>query len=150
MNLFDKVNEDMKTAMLAKEKDKLEALKSIKAAFLLAKTEKGAPQELTPEKEIMIVQKLLKQRKESADIYKANNRQDLYSVEMFQASVIEKYLPAQMSEEELMPILKEIIEQTGATSIKDMGKVMGAATKQLAGKADSKTISDKIRFLLGA
>ena len=150
MSLFDKINEDMKTAMLAREKDKLEVLKSIKAAFLLAKTEKGAPQELSPEKEIIIIQKLVKQRKETAEIYKANNRTDLYDIEMFQASVIEKYLPQQLSDEELIPILKDIIAKAGATSIKDMGKVMGAATKQLAGKADSKTVSEKIKTLLGA
>ena len=148
MSLFDIINEDLKKAMLAKEKDKLDALKAIKAAFLLAKTEKGAPQELTSEKEISIIQKLIKQRKESSDIYNQNNRPELADIEILQASYIEKYLPAQLSDEELTNILKEIIAKNNATSIKDMGRVIGAAAKELAGKADGRTISEKVKLLL--
>ncbi len=148
MSLFEQINEDIKQAMLAKEKDKLEALKAVKAAFLLAKTEKGQTHELSQEKEISIIQKLVKQRKESAEIYNQNNRKELADIELFQSSVIEKYLPQQLSDEELTFAIKSIISETGATTIKDMGKVIGLASKELAGKADGKTISEKIRSLL--
>jgi len=148
MSLFERINNDIKKAMLNKEKDKLEALRAIKAAFLLAKTEKGN-NELTPGKELEIVRKLVKQRKDSAEIYKQNGRNDLAETELFQASVIEQYLPAQMSDEELENEVKAIISETGASSMKDMGKVMGAATKKLAGKADNKRIADTVKKLLG-
>jgi len=148
MSLFDKVNADIKTAMLAKEKDKLEAVRAVKAAFLLARTEKGAAVELTDDAEIKIIQRLVKQRKESAEIYKQQNRDDLYQKEIFEASVIEMYLPKQMDDAELTTEIKQIIAQVGASSPADMGKVMGVASKQLAGKADGKGIADKVKELL--
>ena len=148
MNLFNIVSEDIKKAMLAKEKEKLEALRAIKSAFLLARTDTGAGGELTPETELKIVQKLVKQRRESAEIYQQQNRQDLADKELLEASVIEQYLPAQMSEQELETILKAIIERLGAKNPSDMGKVMGSATKELSGKADGKAISEKVKQLL--
>lgn len=150
MSLVDQINEDLKAAMKAQAKDKLEALRAIKTAFLLAKSDKGATAVLTSDEELKIVQKLVKQRKESADIYKSQNRDDLYQKEIMEAEVISAYLPKQMSEEELTKILKEIIARVGATTQKDMGKVMGIATKELAGKADGKAISAKVKELLGA
>ncbi|MDP4197583.1 MAG: GatB/YqeY domain-containing protein [Bacteroidota bacterium] len=150
MSIFEKVNADIKKAMLAKDKEKLEALRGIKAEFLLVKTEKGAIEEISEETELKVLQKMVKQRRESADIYKSQNRTDLYEVEMKQVKVIEEYLPAQLSEEELTRILKGIIEQTGAKQPSDMGKVMGIATKQLAGKAESKEIANKVKELLGS
>ena len=148
MSLFDTVSEDIKKAMLAKEKEKLEALRSVKAAFLLARTEAGAGGELTLEAELKIVQKLVKQRRESAEIYQQQNRHDLADKELLEASVIEQYLPAQMSEQELEAALKTIIERVGAKAPSDMGKVMGIATKELSGKADGKAISTKVKQLL--
>ncbi len=147
MSLFDQVSQDLKTAMLAKEKDKLEALRAIKTAFLNAKAEKGAG-ELTPDKELQIIQKLVKQRKDSAEIYKEQNRADLYQKEIDEAKVIEVYLPKQLSDEELTGVLKEIIARVGAVSPSDMGKVMGTATKELSGKAEGKAIAAKVRELL--
>ncbi len=147
MSLFEQINQDIKKAMLNKEKEKLEALRAIKAAFLLAKTEKGNS-DLTPEKEIEIVRKLVKQRKDSAELYKQNGRQDLADQELFQAQVIEQYLPTQISDDELKDGIKKIIEDTGASSMKDMGKVMGLATKAFAGKADNKRIADMVRQML--
>ena len=149
MSLFEQINKDIKQAMLNKEKDRLEALRAIKAAFLLAKTEK-ANAELTPEKEVEIVRKLAKQRRDSAEIYLQNGRNDLAEVEIFQAKVIEEYLPAQLSDEELEQEVKGIIEETGASSMKDMGKVMGMATKKLAGKADNGRIAAVVKKMLGA
>ena len=148
MSLFDTVSEDIKKAMLAREKEKLEALRAVKAAFLLARTESGAGGELTPDAELKIVQKLVKQRRESAEIYQQQNRQDLADKELVEASVIEQYLPAQMSEQELETALKAIIDRVGAKAPSDMGKVMGAATKELSGKADGKAISVKVKQLL--
>ena len=148
MNLFETVSEDIKKAMLAKEKDKLEAYRAVKTAFLLARTEAGAGGELTSEAELKIVQKLVKQRRESAEIYQQQNRPDLADKELLEASVIEQYLPAQMSEQELETVLKAIIERVGAKAPSDMGKVMGVATKELSGKADGKAISAKVRHLL--
>ncbi len=150
MGLFEKINDDIKSAMLSKEKEKLEALRAIKAALLLAKTEKGSTGELTPEVELKVVQKLVKQRKESAEIYKSQNRTDLADKELFEASVIEQYLPKQMSTDELEAVIKNIIERTGAKSPADMGKVMGVATKELAGKAEGKTIADTVKRLLSS
>ncbi len=149
MSIFDQINEDIKKAMLAKEKEKLEALRAVKAAFLLAKTEGGVASEITAEKELQIIQKLVKQRRDAAEIYKAQNRQDLYEPEEFQAGIISAYLPAQMSEEELKTVIAEIIKEQNATSLKDMGKVMAAANAKLAGKSDSKTISGVVKGLLG-
>lgn len=144
MSIFNKINEDIRKAMLAKEKNKLEALRAVKAAFLIAKTE-TANVVLTEEKEIQIVQKLVKQRHDAAEIYKQQNRLDLYEPEIFQADVISKYLPEQMSPEEISIVVKETIAKLNATSIKDMGKVMGAVNAKLAGKADGKTISEIVK-----
>lgn len=150
MSLTEKVSADLMAAMKAKDKVVLEALRAAKTAFTLAKAEKGANSVLTGDEELKIIQKLVKQRRESADIYKTQNRPDLYEKEVAEADVLEKYLPAKMSEEELMKTLKSIIERVGAKSPADMGKVMGAATKELAGKADGKEISSKVKQLLGS
>ncbi len=150
MDLAVKINDDLKQAMLARDKRKLEALRAIKAALLLAKTGKDTSSgEIPEEVELKILQKLVKQRKESAEIYKSQNRADLAEVELFQSAIIEAYLPEQMSQEELQVLVKEIVDQVGATSMKDMGKVMGMASKKLAGKADNKSISGIVRGLLG-
>jgi uncharacterized protein YqeY len=144
---FELINEEIKKAMLAKEKEKLEALRSIKSAFLLAKSE-NAQHELTDEKEISLMQKLHKQRLDSAAIYKSNNRNDLAEKELFEANVIEQFLPKMLSEEELIAELKKIIEELGVKSITELGKVMAVATKKLAGKAQNKDIADKVKQLL--
>ncbi len=148
MSLFEKISEDLKKAMLAKQKERLESIRAIKSALLLAKTE-GGSHELTTDQEMRILQKMVKQRKESAEIFKSQNRQELYENEIKEAAIIEEYLPGQMTEAELIPVLKEIIQRTGAVSIKDLGKVMGIASKELAGKADGKMIADKVKELLG-
>lgn len=148
MNLFDKVSGDIKTAMLARDKVRLEALRGIKKEFLEAKTAKGGDGELSDDAALKILAKMVKQRKESASIYTEQNRKDLAGEELAQAAIIEEYLPKQLSEEELTAALKEIIARVGATSAKEMGKVMGTATKELAGKAEGKAISSKVRELL--
>lgn len=148
MNLFDKVSGDIKTAMLARDKVRLEALRGIKKEFLEAKTAKGGDGELSDDAAMKILAKMVKQRKESASIYTEQNREDLAGEELAQAAIIEEYLPKQLSEEELTAALKEIIARVGATSAKEMGKVMGTATKELAGKAEGKAISAKVRELL--
>lgn len=148
MSLTTQIDQDIKQAMLAKDADKLRGLRAIKAALLLARTEKGAAEEVSAEGEIKVLQKLAKQRKESADIYKAQNREDLYTIEMDELQVIESYLPKQMSREEIEAYLKDLITRIGAASVKDMGKVMSAANKELAGKADGKTISEVVKGLL--
>lgn len=148
MNLFDTVSADIKVAMLARDKVRLEALRGVKKEFLEAKTAKGGDGELADDAAMKILVKMVKQRKESAAIYVEQNRPELAEEELAQAAVIESYLPKQMSEEELTAALKAIIEKVGATSAKDMGKVMGTATKELAGKADGKAISAKVRELL--
>ena len=148
MNLFDKVSGDIKTAMLARDKVRLEALRGIKKEFLEAKTAKGGDGELSDDAAQKILAKMVKQRKESASIYTEQNREDLAGEELAQAAIIEEYLPKQLSEEELTAALKEIISRVGATSAKEMGKVMGTATKELAGKAEGKAISAKVRELL--
>ncbi len=147
MSLADKINADIKAAMLAKEKEKLEALRAIKAGILLAQTSGEA---VTPESEVKMLQKMVKQRRESAEIYKTQNRDDLVKTELDQAAVIETYLPAQMSAEEITVIVKRIIAETGATSAKEMGKVMGMASKELAGKADNKIVSNIVKELLNS
>jgi uncharacterized protein YqeY len=149
MSLTEKISSDLITAMMAKDKIALEAIRAAKTAFILARSEKGADSVLTAEEELKIIQKLVKQRRESAQIYKEQNRPDLYEKEVVEADVLEKYLPAKMSEEELLKVIKGIIERVGAKSPADMGKVMGAATKELAGKADGKEISAKVKQLLG-
>lgn len=148
MNLFDKVSGDIKTAMLARDKVRLEALRGIKKEFLEAKTAKGGDGELSDDAALKILAKMVKQRKESASIYTEQNREDLAGEELAQVAIIEEYLPKQLSEEELTAALKEIIARVGATSAKEMGKVMGTATKELAGKAEGKAISAKVRELL--
>ena len=148
MNLFDKVSGDIKTAMLARDKVRLEALRGIKKEFLEAKTAKGGDGELSDDAALKILAKMVKQRKESASIYTEQNREDLAGEELAQAAIIEEYLPKQLSEEELTAALKEIIARVGATSAKEMGQVMGTATKELAGKAEGKAISAKVRELL--
>ena len=148
MNLFDQVSNDIKSAMLAKDKVRLEALRGIKKEFLEAKTAKGADGELTDDMAMTILAKMVKQRKESAQIYTEQNRPDLAEPELAEAAVIETYLPKQMNEEELTEALKAIIAQVGATTPQEMGKVMGVATKQLAGRADGRAISAKVKELL--
>ena len=148
MALQQQIDQDIKSAMLAKEEARLRGLRAIKAALLLAKTEKGASESLTEESEIKVLQKLIKQRKESAEIYKTQNRDDLYKVEIEEMEVIEAYLPKQLDREEIVVSIKDIIAKTGASTIKDMGKVMGLANKELAGKADGKTISEVVKELL--
>ena len=148
MNLFDQVSNDIKSAMLAKDKVRLEALRGIKKEFLEAKTAKGADGELTDDMAMKILAKMVKQRKESAQIYTDQNRPDLAEPELAEAAVIETYLPKQMTEEELTEALKAIIAQVGATTPQEMGKVMGVATKQLAGRADGRAISAKVKELL--
>jgi hypothetical protein len=147
MSLTEKINEDIKKAMLAREKDKLEALRAVKSALLLAMTSEGGG-EVNDETEIKLLQKLVKQRRETATIYAGQNRPDLAEVENFQAEIISAYLPAQLGEEELKPLISEIISETGATGIKDMGKVMAAASAKFAGKADNKTISNIVKQIL--
>lgn len=144
--LEDKINADIKAAMLAKDQKRLEALRGIKSTILLLKT---SAEGYTNETELKALQKMVKQRKETAEIYKTQNRNDLAEVELFQASVIETFLPAQMSQEQLKTELQKIIASVGASGPGDMGKVMGAATKALAGKADGKAISEMVRGLLG-
>lgn len=145
--LSEQINEDIKKAMLAKEREKLDALRAIKSAFLLAKTE-STEHELTDEKEIQIIQKQFKQRIDTAEMYKANQRIEQAEKELFEAKIIEQYLPKAMSNDELENELKAIIHETGAKTAGDFGKVMGVAAKKLAGKANNKDISDKIRQLL--
>lgn len=149
MSLTEKIAADLINAMKSKDKLALEAIRAAKTAFILAKSEKGADSVLSSDEELKIIQKLVKQRKESAAIYKEQNRPDLYEKEIAEADVLEKYLPAKMSEEELTAALKTIIERVGAKSPADMGKVMGAATKELAGKADGKEISAIVKQILG-
>ena len=135
--------------MLAREKDKLEALRAVKTAFTLARTEKSAGTELTEDEELKIIQKLVKQRKDSADIYKEQNRSDLYDKEILEMEVIKVFMPAQMDDATLRAYLQDLITEMGASSMQDMGKIMGAASKALAGKADGKVISGIVRELLG-
>ncbi len=148
MDLFNQINEDIKAAMKAHEKETLEALRNIKKVMLEAKSAKGAPAELSDSDVIKIISKLAKQGSDSAAIYKEQDRTDLHDHEMVQVAVYEKYLPEKMTGEKLTAAIKEIIAETGASTMKDMGKVMGAASKKLAGKADGKDISDEVKKLL--
>ena len=148
MALFEKVSEDIKTAMKERDKVALDTLRNIKKVFLEAKTAPGANDKLEDADALKIILKLAKQGKESAQTYIDAGRQDLADAELAQVSVIERYLPEQLSEAEIEKIVKTIIDQTGAASMKDMGKVMGMANKQLAGKADGKTISGIVKKLL--
>ena len=146
--LFDKVSGDIRTAMLARDKVALEALRGMKKEFLDAKTAKGGDGHMSDEVGIKIIQKMIKQRKESAQIYTEQNRADLAEVELAEAVVIERYLPVQMTDTELETAVAAIIAQTGATGIQNLGKVMGAASKQLAGKTEGRLISEKVKHLL--
>ncbi len=146
--LFNKISEDIKTAMLARDKVALEALRGVKKEFLEAKTAKGSDGTLHDDAALKILQKMVKQRKESAQIYTTQNRPDLAEIEMAEVAVIEKYLPAQMSDAELEAAVAAIIAQVGAYGPQDMGKVMGVATKQLAGKTEGRLISEKVKALL--
>ena len=146
--LFEQISADIKTAMLAREKVTLETLRGIKKEFLEAKTAKGGDGTLPDEAALKIIQKLLKQRKESAQIFIEQNRKDLADNELAEAAVLERYLPAQMSDEELTAAVSAVIAQVGATSLQDLGKVMGIASKQLAGKTEGRAISEKVKQLL--
>lgn len=148
MNLFDQISADIKAAMLAKDKVRLETLRGIKKEFLEAKTAKGADGELSDETATRIMTKMVKQRRETAEIYASQNRPELAENELAEAAVIEEYLPKQLTDEELTADLKKIIAQTGATSQREMGKVMSVASKALAGRADGRAISAKVKELL--
>ena len=148
MSLQSKVMEKLKEAMKAKDTVALESLRAIKSAILLAKTDKGAKDELTETEELTLLQRLVKQRKESAAVYKNKGRDDLAEPELQQVAIIEQFLPEQLSEEDVKAEVVKIIEQTGANSMKDMGKVMGIASKKLTGKTDGKTISSIVKTLL--
>ncbi len=149
MSLEQKIMTDLKEAMKAKDQAKLRSIRAIKAAILLMKTD-GTGQEITEEKEIKLIQKLVKQRKESLDIYAKQGREDLAAVEKEEIAVLEKYLPEQMGEAELTDYLKGIVDKLGANSMADMGKIMGVASKDLAGKADGKAISAIVKQLLSS
>ena len=149
MDLFDRISEDIKKAMLAKDRVRLEALRGIKKEFLEAKTAKGGDGTLSDEAATKVLVKMAKQRRESAAIYQEQNRQDLADGELAEVAVIEEYLPKQLTEEELTAELKNIIAEVGATDAKMMGKVMGVASKALAGRADGRAISAKVKELLG-
>lgn len=148
MSLKQQIDGDIKKAMLSKNKEELEALRSIKSLILLAETEKGGSAEISPDTEKKLLMKAAKQRKESAEIFEGQGRKDLADRELLQLEVINRYLPKQLSEEEIASALQEIIQQVGAKGPQDMGKVMGVATRKLAGQADGKVISEQVRKLL--
>ncbi|MCC5919674.1 MAG: GatB/YqeY domain-containing protein [Cyclobacteriaceae bacterium] len=148
MSLKKQVEEGMKDAMRNKDKVRLEALRALKSMILLAATEKGGSEELSEDQEMKLLMKAAKQRKESMDMYEKNGREDLAATERNQLEVINEFLPKPLSEDEIREALKKIIAETGASSPKDMGKVMGAANQQLAGKADGKTISTLVKEML--
>ena len=148
MTLFEQINNDIKEAMKARDKGRLEALRGIKKVMIEAKTAKGAGADLSDDEALKIISKLAKQGSDSATIYKEQNRADLYEQEMEQVAIFEKYLPEKMSDEDLTVVVKAIIDEVGASSMKDMGKVMGIASKKLVGQADGAAISAKVRGLL--
>ena len=148
MILFEQINADIKTAMKEKNKEKLNALRAVKAQFLLIKTSGSGKDEISNAEALKVIQKMIKQRTDSAEIYKTQNRDDLYQAEINEISFLEPYLPEQLSEEEIEKTISGIIAQIGATSMKDMGKVMGIASMQFAGKADGKIIAMKVKSLL--
>lgn len=150
MSLKQQIDNDIKKAMLAKNKEELEALRSIKSLILLAETEKGGPGDISQDAENKLLMKAAKQRKESADIFQQQSRNDLADRELLQLSIINRYLPKQLSEDELKTELKKTIEELGAKGPQDMGKVMGAATKKFAGQADGKLISELVKKLLAS
>ncbi len=149
MSLELQINNDIKEAMKAKERVRLEALRGVKKEVIEAKTAKGAGEEVSDADIMKIVQKMVKQRKDAAELYQSQNREDLAEKELAEVEAISVYLPAQLTQEELVPVVKAIIEKVGATSMKEMGKVMGVASKELAGKADGKDISAVVKQLLG-
>ena len=148
MSLINKISDSIKNAMKSKDSISLESLRAIKSSLLLAKTQKGVSSDITETEEIKILQKLVKQRKESAEIYMSQNRNDLADTELSQAKIIEKFLPDQLELNEIERIISELIIEIDADGMKDMGKVMGIATKKLSGKADGKTISNIVRSKL--
>lgn len=148
MSLSLQIDQDIKSAMLAKDEARLRGLRAIKAALMLAKTEKGASDNLSLEAETKVLQRLVKQRKESAEIYQAQNRDDLFTIEIEEIAVIEAYLPKQLDAESIKAYLAKLIADQGASGMKDMGKIMGIASKELAGQADGKTISELLKELL--
>ncbi len=150
MGLFEQISEDIKRAMLARNKAELEALRGIKKELLEAKTSKEANGELTDAMSIKVIQKMAKQGKDAAEVFVQQGRQDLADEYLAQVEVYERYLPAQMSDEELTAAVKAVIEQVGAKGPQDMGKVMGTATKQLAGQAEGRAISEKVKAILAA
>jgi uncharacterized protein len=150
MSLKQQIDSDIKTAMLAKNKDELTALRSVKSLILLAETEKGGSGDISQEVENKLLMKAAKQRKESAEIFQKEGRNDLAKKELLELEVVSRYLPKQLSESEVEAELKKVIEQVGAKGPQDMGKVMGVATKQLAGKADGKMISELVKKLLAS
>ena len=150
MNLFDQISEDIKKAMLAREKVRLEALRGAKKEFLEAKTAKGANGELSDDAAMKILVKMVKQRKESARIYEENSRPELAENELAEAAVLEEYLPKQLSAEELEAEIRGIIAETGATGPREMGKVMGVATKRLAGRAEGRAVSEMVKSILNS
>ena len=150
MNLFDQISEDIKKAMLAREKVRLEALRGAKKEFLEAKTAKGANGELSDDAAMKILVKMVKQRKESARIYEENSRPELAENELAEAAVLEEYLPKQLSAEELEAEIRAIIAETGATGPREMGKVMGVATKRLAGRAEGRAVSEMVKSILNS
>jgi uncharacterized protein YqeY len=149
MSLEEKITNDIKAAMQAKDKEALNALRAIKSVLLLLKTEKNA-NVITEEMELTVLQKLVKQRKEAAEIYQSQGREDLYNEEVHQMNIIAKYLPEQMSVEAVEAVIKQLVEQENIRDIKGMGKLMGLASKQLAGKADNKTVSEVIKSILSS
>ena len=148
MDLFDRISEDIKKALLARDAQRLDALRGVKKEFLEAKTAKGSDGTLPDSRATQILAKMIKQRKESAAIYTEQNRPELAETELAQAAIIEEYMPKQLTDEELTEALRAIIARVGATSPKDMGKVMGVASKELAGKAEGRAISQKVKELL--
>ncbi|WP_144604658.1 GatB/YqeY domain-containing protein [Algoriphagus algorifonticola] len=150
MSLKQKIESEIKSAMIAKDKGRLTALRAIKSMILLEETKGGAKGEISSDDELKLLTKAAKQRKDSADIYEQQGRFDLHEVEMTELKVIQEFLPKELTDEELTEAVKAIIAQTGASSPKDMGKVMGVASKQLTGKADGKAIADKVKALLNS
>ncbi|WP_111318636.1 GatB/YqeY domain-containing protein [Algoriphagus chordae] len=150
MSLKQKIESEIKSAMIARDKTRLGALRSIKSLILLEETKSGAKAEISEEDELKLLTKAAKQRKDSAEIYKTQGREDLLEVEMAELEILQEFLPAAMTDEEITAAIQEIIAQTGASSPKDMGKVMGVASKQLAGKADGKVISEKVKAILNS
>jgi uncharacterized protein YqeY len=150
MTLKQNIESEIKSAMIARDKTRLSALRAIKSLILLEETKSGAKAEISEEDEMKILTKAAKQRKDSAEIYEQQNRADLLEVEMAELAIIQEFLPKAMTEEEVTAAIKAIISQTGASSPKDMGKVMGVASKELAGKADGKMIADKVKALLNS